>query len=230
MSEQSGFSNSMRRDTARPGEDAAEAPFQNERGFRSSDNTDNRLESRLQALSPDKPVLTADNLNNLDPNQLSILQRSLVAASDQWNKVVDPLRNVFNKMKREEMSGTENANGENWAKNYMDKVLGVLRANMSDLSAEVPFRVAFPVQSFLPGAGGQVKAETLYAFFPPLQTDLNERYVTFPLHSPDESREAQLRRQPSFANSISSHEFEFKCKVSKVNDRPLLERRGGRAD
>ena len=36
--------------------------------------------------------------------------------------MVEPLRNVFNNWKRQEMSGTDNGNGENWAKNYMAKI------------------------------------------------------------------------------------------------------------
>ncbi|MBX9685723.1 MAG: hypothetical protein K2X27_03415 [Candidatus Obscuribacterales bacterium] len=227
MSEQSGFSEKPT-DPNRA-TDNAESRLQaesTERELRPSASGEQRIENKLQALSPDKQVFELSNLNKLNPDQISTLQRSLSIAADQWTKVVEPLRNVFNNMKREEMNGTENANGEGWAKNYMGKVLDVLRENMKDLAAEVPFRVALPVQSFVPGQAGQMKAETLYAFFPPLQTDIQERYVTFPLHAADPAREARLRQNDaSMAARISSDEFLFRCKVSSVKGEPLLERR-----
>ena len=167
----------------------------------------------LQSLSPDKRVYEAGDLSNLSSSDRNLLQRSLTEATDQWQKVGEPLRNVFNNWKRQEISGDTNGTSEKYAKNYMDKVADVLRDNMAQVSAEVPFRVAIKVWSCLPGPTGRPGAEILYAFFPPLQTDIQERYVTMPLHSPDPAREAALRKDVSLANSISSHELQFRFKV-----------------
>lgn len=179
--------------------------------------------SSLQFLSPDKRVYEVGNLSTLNGSDKALLQQSLVQAVEQWSKVVEPLRNVFNNWKRQEMNGDPNGNGERYAKNYMAKIAEVLRDNMAHLSDEIPFRVAVPVQSFVPGPDGTMRAETLHAFFPPKQTDVQERYITMPLHSDDPAREAQLRKDPSLANSISSHELEFRLKVGNLLARRVRE-------
>jgi hypothetical protein len=167
----------------------------------------------LQDLSPDKRVYDVGNLSSLNDADRALLENSLHQAVEQWTKVVEPLRNVFNNWKRQEINGNNNANSERYARNYMAKVGEVLGDNMAQLSEELPFRVAVPVQSFAPDENGQMKAQMLYAFFPPKQTDIQERYVIMPLHSPDPEREAQLRGNPTLAGSISSHELEFRFKV-----------------
>lgn len=221
MSEKSGFSDKQQPDP--DVSNAAEAAFQAEREFRPASSNDQRFDTRFQSLSPDKPVLEARNLDKLPAEQVQQLQRTLGQVSEQWSKVSGPLRNAYNTHERNKISGTEN--GE-WMNNYSGKVLGVLRENTDELTGKMPIRIAFPVQSFAPGPGGQVKGETLYAFFPPLQTDIQERYITFPLHSTDPSREAQLRKQGlSLATSCSSDELVFHCKRATVHNETLLPRR-----
>lgn len=201
-----------------------ETPFHAEDQFsRPAAANDNAVEAKLQTLSPDRQVIEAGNLSKLSPEQQSQLQKTLVQAADQWTKVSGPLRNVISTNERNKMTGNGDASqGDNWAKNYTGKVLEVLRDNMQALAAEMPFRVAFPVQSFVPGQNG-MKAETLYAFFPPKETDIQDRYITFPLHSTDSAREAQLRKEGlSLASSISSDELLFRCKVCHVNNEQTL--------
>lgn len=225
MVEKSGISDGQNPEVPR----TQETPFHAEGQFsRPAPSNDNSTEAKLQALSPDRPVIEANHLSKMDPEQLSVLQRTLGQAADQWSKVSGPLRNVVSTNERNKMTGNADAsNSESWAKNYTGKVLEVLRDNMQALSAEMKFVVAFPVQSFVPAANGQMKAETLYALFPPKETDIQDRYITFPLHSADPSREAQIRKQgTSLASSISADELLFRCKVSHVNkDDTLLPRK-----
>lgn len=217
MSEQSGFKDSS---AARPDatREAAEAPFQAERELRPAGN-DQNLGARLQALSPDRQVIDVKNIGSkLDGQQLEAFKDTINHATGLWSKTDEPLRNVYDNMKRQELSGEGAANGD-WSKNYISKVEEVLRDNMKELSNEVPFRVAFPVQSFMPDKNGQMKAETLYAFFPPLQANIYDKYISFPLHSPDPNREAQLRKGDSLASSISSAEQVFRFKTSSLMER-----------
>ena len=218
MSEQGGFkeSNAARPDANRT-EAQQEAPFQAERELRPA-GSDQRVETKLQALSPDRPVIDVKNLNRVDEQQMQVFKDTINHATGLWSKTNEPLRNVYDNMKRQELTGEGPANGD-WSKNYISKVEEVLRDNMKELSGEVPFRVAFPVQSFLPDSKGVMKGETLYALFPPLQANIHDKYISFPLHSTDPSREAQLRRDGSLATSISSDEQVFRFKVNSLMGR-----------
>jgi hypothetical protein len=205
-----------------------ETPFHAEGQFsKPAPTNDSAVEAKLQALSPDRPVVEASHLSRLNPEQISQLQTTLNQFADQCSKVSGPLRNVISTNERNKMTGNGDANqGDNWAKNYTGKVQEVLRDNIQSLSADMPFRVAIPVQSFVPGPNG-MKAETLYAFFPPKEIDIQDRYLTSPLYSADAGREAQLRKQGlSMASSISSDELLFRCKVTPLNkDETLLQRK-----
>lgn len=202
MSEKSGFSDSTSREVTRT---EGETPFHSDLGKPAP--VGDRIESRLQTLSPDRPVVMADNLSKVDPAHREILRNALEQTVDQCSKVSSPLRQAFNTAQRD---GSENS--KKWADTHCQKVLGVLCDNMAHVNNDVPVRVAMPIQSFVPGPNGQLKGETLYAFFPPLQTDIHQPYITFPLHSPDPQREAQLRKNDSMAASCSYEEFLFNCK------------------
>jgi hypothetical protein len=214
MSEKGGFEeNKNRADLA-----ATENPFHDQLRSEAGDHG----RHSLQDLSPDKRVF---DVAHLGPQEKAILQNVFCAASEQWDKVIEPLRNVFNNWKRQEMSGTDNGTGEAWSKNYFAKVGEVLRDNMTHLAEEIPFRVAIPVQSFLPGQDGYMNAKTLTAFFPPLQTDIHERYITMPLHSADPALEAQLRKNnQNLATGITSHELHLRAVQFGIiprKDRPV---------
>ncbi|MBX9720765.1 MAG: hypothetical protein K2X81_05185 [Candidatus Obscuribacterales bacterium] len=225
MGEHGGFLNNSRHDVdhANQRENAENALRQE--SFKTSENTENKLESKLQALSPDKPVICATDLNKLSPEQFGLLRDCLKDTARTVEMADQSIKNRYNKNKLEEMNGGENADKGELSK-YMQKMIEVLNANMNDSYAALPFRVAFGIQSFNPGRDGQMKAETLYAFYPPTQpAGLHERYITFALHSPDPSREAQIRRDPSMGYAMSNHEFDFNCKKYEANGVPLLERR-----
>lgn len=205
-----------------------EAQFDTERHSKPFVVAENPIQKDLQLLSPGRPVYLDSNLTNLEPQQLALLQNTLKQCADLCGKVDDPLRNVYSNTKRQEMSGQ--GGNSDWADNYVSKVSDVVQDVMKELGAGMPFRMAFPVQCFMPGKNGQMKAETLYCFFPPLEpASIQERYITMALHSPDLKREAELRAasaEPSrMCDRISSHEFQFRCKTMQVNGKPLLPRR-----
>ncbi len=216
MKEQGGFSENSP-ETGKS-ENTAELPFQAERSLRPSTASD-RVEIKLQAISPDKQVIDVANLakGKVNDQQLSSFIETSKKSFDDLEKARGPLNTVWNNMMRQEMNGEQS--GNDWSMNYISKVQEVLRQNMNDLSAEMPFRVAFPVQSFLPDGKGQMKAEMLYALYPPVQTSIHENHITFPLHSLDPQREAQLRNNPSFSSSISSYEQLFRFKVNSLIER-----------
>jgi hypothetical protein len=211
MSEQGAFEAS-RRAKDEPKESPFGSQFQPER-VESSRN-------ELQKLSPDKRVVEVDKLSALSPTELGQFRDAFRQVSEQCQKIDEPLRNVWNNQKLQELNGgDENSSAAKWAKNYMDKISGVLGANLQEISASMDFRVAIPVQSFLPGPNGNMSAETLYAFFPPTSLGVNERYVMMPLFSGDPGRQAQLEKNPSFANSVSWHELAFRCKANQLVER-----------
>lgn len=166
------------------------------------------IASKLQSLSPDKPVLDLSTLKDLDSNTLSLFKANLEQQAALWTKVTEPIRNVYNTTKRQEMTGGEDPEARERSEKYTASVQKVLRENMQDLANEAPFRAALPIQ---------VKGETFWAFSPPLQTNICEGCIIFPLHSADPGREAQLRKQgANFANSVSSYEMVFRYKVAQV--------------
>lgn len=195
----------------------AETPFHAERELRPSSAGDKAIETKLQALSPDKPVVEAKNFAGLGNDAQDSVRHNIVQGAQLWEKMTPSIRATYDKMMRESMNGDQQEG--DWHANYFSKAEGVLREVMSEISQDMDHRIAFPVQSFLPDAKGQMKAETLYAFYPPLNSNVNEKYITFPLHSTDPNREAQLRKNPSMANSISAEEQIFRFKVSQMMDR-----------
>ncbi len=187
----------------------AETPFHAERELRPANAGDNRLEAKLQALSPDKPVVVAKDFAILGNDVQDAVRKGIHEGVQLWGKMAPSIRDFYDKQMR---NGTS-------AGGYFEKAVGVLQDVMGEISNEMSHRIAFPVQSFLPDAKGNMKGETLYAFYPPLHSDVNEKYITFPLHSADPSREAQLRKNPSLANSISAEEQVFRFKVSQMMER-----------
>lgn len=171
-------------------------------------------------LSPDKAVIDAKDLNSINSKDLLLLRGALEQSLDQCSKVAGSLRQVMNQA---HLDGSEGAKKR--ADAYSEKVLGVLRENLEDANKDVPLRVALPVQSFSTEANGQLKAETLYALFPPKEANISDRYITFPLHSADPTREAQLRKEGSMAASCSYEEFNFCCKRDYGSGNSLLPRK-----
>lgn len=160
---------------------------------------------KLQYLSPDKPVYDM-SCAKVSSQAMESFKSSLSNAINFLGKVDEPLRHAYNSAKRQEMTCGESTDEVQRFEKYKASVEKVLRETMGELAAEAPFRGAFKVQ---------MRNETLYAFFPPLKTDISENCILFPLHSPNPQREAQLRKDDAaWSSSLSSHELTFRCKVT----------------
>jgi len=205
MSEKSGFSDE--RVEAASAVRAAEALFD---GSLQSDRASDRTLAGLQQIAPDKPLLSPQDVSRLPVEQQLALKSCVASAAAICAKVCEPLRNVYNTAMRngggpEEMEKLEK---------YSASVQKVLSANMAEIAAECPVRVAFPVFVTGHAPSGKMEARVGHAFFPPLRADVCENCIVTPVHFPDKSVEAQARKQGvSFANSISSWELFYQAKV-----------------
>jgi len=177
--------------------------------------------SELQKLSPDKRVVEVGEFSSLSPAEHGQFGAAYAQLSEVMSKISQGL---FSNPKLQEINGGDANSGDaKWRSNYFNKLDGVLGAHNQEISATMDFRVAMPVQSFSPGADGKMNAETLYALFPPTSLGVNDRYILMPLVSHDPIRQEQLEKNPSFANSVSWHELDFRFKANQLvarRDRP----------